>query len=245
MSNKSLALFLLIAFSSMQLPAQNKSDIELLAAASPKKVKDFPTRYNITLPTPTWEQWDNDYEVFLRALPPAVRKTQAGLQLSDKGVNIWWCTPAAITHAQLDTATIIVDETLLQGVWRSVKFRRLVFIDSAASSTKTIYRTDTVTEENTKDDAFVVFDDRQFRMYVKEEGKKNFKNKIDAKFDIEGNRFLMLYKLFKASSGISQIGLDKEGQLIINYQTVVERKSPGNYMTYVAMIEQMIFEKVK
>jgi hypothetical protein len=245
MSNKRFFLSALIALFSVSTLAQNKSDIEALAAASPKKVKDFPVKYHILLPSPDLSQWDKDYEVFLHALPAAVRKTQAGLQFSDNGVNIWWCTPAAITHAQLDTATRVMDETLLQGVWRSVKFRRLLFIDSVSYPATGIFRTDTVTEENTKDDAFVVFDDREFRMYVKEEGKKSFKSKISAKFDIEGNRFLMLYKLFKASSGISQVGLDKEGQLIINYSTVIERKMPAKYITYVAMIEQMIFEKVK
>lgn len=82
-------------------------------------------------------------------------------------------------------------------------------------------------------------------MFVKENGKSSFKKKMQAKYSIENNRFIMLYKLSKAAAGVSQIGIDEKGNLIMNYPKVIEYTKQGEYFSYYTIIEQFIFEKVK
>jgi hypothetical protein len=48
-----------------------------------------------------------------------------------------------------------------------------------------------------------------------------------------------------AASGISQIGIDKDGYLIINYAAVIENKRMNDYITYIAVVNQFIFERVE
>ena len=54
-----------------------------------------------------------------------------------------------------------------------------------------------------------------------------------------------MYKLAKASAGVSQIGIDEKGYLILNYPKLIESVKKGEYFSYYAVIEQYIFEKVK
>jgi hypothetical protein len=68
---------------------------------------------------------------------------------------------------------------------------------------------------------------------------------MSAKYRIENRRFIMMYKLVKASAGVSQIGIDEKGYLILNYPKVIEQVKKGEYISYYAIIEQYIFEKVQ
>ena len=65
------------------------------------------------------------------------------------------------------------------------------------------------------------------------------------KYTIENNRFILMYKLSRTAGGVSQIGIDDKGYLIINYPRVIENVKQGQYFSYYAIIEQYIFEKVK
>jgi len=53
----------------------------------------------------------------------------------------------------------------------------------------------------------------------------------------------MTYGLLKASGAISQIGIDKEGHLIIHSYSVQERKIKGLYITYQSIVTQTIFKR--
>jgi hypothetical protein len=100
-------------------------------------------------------------------------------------------------------------------------------------------------DDKSNDEAFAVFTDNQFKLYVREAGKTGFKKEIATKYKVESNRFLMLYKFFKSGAGISQMGMDENGYLILNYPKVIENVKKGEYFSYYAIIEQFIFEKVK
>lgn len=225
--------------------AQSKSDIEQLAARTPPKTKTFSITHCISLPTPTKGEWDNDYNRFQKYVSPAIGKTQAGLSYTYNGVTTWTCIPSAMPHAQLDTATMITNERTLLGIWRAVTHRSIRFVDSASQQENSIYRSDTLLNDMSKDDVFAVFADRHFKLIVKEEGSKKYKNFVSAQYQVENGRYLMLYKLFKSASGISQIGIDKDGHLIINYAAVIENKKMNNYITYIAVINQFIFERIE
>ena len=55
----------------------------------------------------------------------------------------------------------------------------------------------------------------------------------------------MLYKLSKGGAGVSQMGIDENGYLILNYPRVIENVKKDEYYSYYAVIEQYIFEKVR
>ena len=225
--------------------AQDKKDIEALAAREPKKAEHFPVNYGILLPRPETSTWESDYARFEHFVTPTLKRTQLGLSSESKGAHTWICVPSVRPHAQLDTSMIINDPSVLEGTWRNVSFRKIRFQDSVSYSTHTVYRTDTTLVVNDEDDAFVQFGDQRFRMLVKEKGHSSFKQKISAKYQLESGRYLMLYKFFKSGSGISQVGIDKNGRLFIHYATVIEEGVRGAYINYFAVIDQMIFEKVR
>ena len=225
--------------------AQSKSDIEQLAARVPQKTKTFNITHGISLPTPVMGEWDNDYNRFLKYVSPAISKTQAGFSYTNNGVTTWTCIPSAMPHAQLDTATMITNKDTLLGTWRAVTHRSIRFVDSASLLANHIYRYDTLLNDMSKDDVFAIFTDKHFKLFAKEEGKNKFKNAVSAQYQVENGRYLMLYKLFKSASGISQIGMDKDGYLIINYAAVIENKRMNNYITYTAVINQFIFERAE
>jgi antitoxin component YwqK of YwqJK toxin-antitoxin module len=172
-------------------------------------------------------------------------RTQLGMSYKIDNVYYWAIVPSAKPHAQLDTTTTIIDLNKVQGVWRAISYRTLQFKDSASIIGQTIYRTNKLVDENNEDDALLIFDNNELKLFVKEKSKPNFKKKVSTKYEIENGRYLLAYKLFKASGNVSMIGIDKDGQLIINSVAVLEEKIPGNYINYYANIEQIILEKIQ
>jgi hypothetical protein len=100
-------------------------------------------------------------------------------------------------------------------------------------------------EDRSNDEVIAFFDDNKFQLYAKESGKREFKKVASAKYNLEKNRYLMLYKLSKAGSGVSQVGINEDGYLILNYPKVIEQQKKGEYISYYAVIEQYIYVKVK
>lgn len=164
---------------------------------------------------------------------------------TDKGVEVMLNPNSILPHAQLDTLTAISEPGKLQGIWRMQISRNLRFTDSMSYAERKIYRADTLLANSIGDDVFAVFEDNNFKLWAREKGKSKFKKEIASRFRLEQNRFLMLYKYFKSGSGVSQIGIDEQGNLILNYPSVIENKKPGAYVTYIAVIQQFIFEKVQ
>ncbi|PZF72164.1 hypothetical protein [Taibaiella soli] len=213
---------------------------------TPKTNKTFPLDYKISRPSLEFENWDRDFDRFYAYLTPAIKKTQATLTSNDHGVATMLNPNSVLPHAQLDTATIVKDEKQLNGTWRMVAFRSMRFNDSGSLLSKQYYRLpDTLLEDKSADDAFAFINNGKYELYAKEEGKSKFKKKASAKYSIEGQRYLMMYKGFKASGGVSQFGIDENGYLIINYPSVIENGKKGSYISYFAVIQQFIFEKVQ
>lgn len=223
--------------------AQSKTEIEALAA-TPKKSIDPPLDYAISLPRPNVDQWDEDYHSYDHFATPLVKKTQIGMSYENKGVHIWFCSPSARPHAELDTSMLITDPTRLIGTWRVVSNRTMKFQDSASLNTPDFSRNNTLVNEDNSDDAFLQISDKQFQLFAKAEGKKAFKRKANAHYLLEGGRYLLLYKLAKTGAAISQAGIDREGRLVLHSAVVEERKVPNNYIVYIAVVNQAIYERV-
>jgi len=232
-----------LMFIATSIAAQSKADIEKLAV-SPKKNIDLPLGYAILLPTPDTEKWDDDYHAYDHFVTPVVQKTQMGMSYENKGVHVWWCMPSARPHAEMDTSMRITDPTQLIGTWRAISNRRIKFQDSAMLNRNEIFRNNTIEKQENGDDVFLQIDDKQFRLYAKADGKKNFKREASVRYVLESGRYLLLYKLAKAGAAVSQVGIDKEGRLVMHAAIVEERKLPGNYIVYQAIISQSVYERV-
>ncbi len=222
-----------------------EKEFEQLALTQKTSV-NFPLDYKILRPRLEYPLWDNDYDLYYSYLTPALRKTQAALSYNNNGIVSSFTPNSIMPHAQLDTTTIISNDNNLTGTWRMLTFRSARFNDSVYIPTRTYYRlADTLLDDKSNDEAFAVFTDNQFKLFVREAGKTSFKKEISSKYKIENKRFLMLYKLFKSGAGISQLGLDEKGYLILNYPKVIENVKKGEYFSYYTIIDQYIFEKVR
>lgn len=215
-------------------------------SSTPKTTIEFPLDYKISRPTLRYPEWDKDFDRFYAYLTPTLRKTQAYLSFTENGVEITVTPNSIIPHAQLDTSTITTDKEKLKGTWRMLAFRSIRFNDSVYLPTKTYYRlADILLDDKSKDEAFAVLTGDNFKLYAKEDGKKEFKKKMSSKYKVENNRFIMLYKFSKSGAGVSQFGLDENGYLILNYPKVIENVKKGEYFSYYAIVEQYIFKKVE
>jgi hypothetical protein len=238
-----LLSFTILAVSVTMYAQQN--EFEQLASA-PKKATSFPLDYKILRPRLEFKLWDNDYDIFYSYLTPAIRKTQASMSYEDRGVVTTFTPNSIMPHAQLDTSTMVRSNTHLLGTWRMIVFRSIRFNDSAHIPSLTYYRlADTLLDDKSKDEAFAIFDNKDFKLYAREVGESRFKKEISTKYKIENERYIMLYKFFKSGAGVSQFGIDEKGYLIVNYPRVIENVKKGEYISYYAVIDQYIFEKVK
>jgi hypothetical protein len=235
-------MFLLILIATTTT-AQSKADIEQLAI-TPKKTITLPVDHAISLPRPDVAHWDSDYNLYGHFLTPVVKKTQMGMAYERDGVQVWMVVPSASPHAQLDTSMRIADPAQLIGTWRAVSNRRINFQDSARYDKDEIVRKDPVVTEQHDDDVFLQISDKQLRLYAKEAGKQHFKREAGGRYTLEGGRYLLSYKLAKAGGAVSQVGIDKEGRLVMHSAIVEERKVPGSYIVYIAVINQLVYERV-
>ena len=237
-----LVLTFTITFST-NIYSQEK-EFEQLALTQKTSIH-FPLDYKISRPRLEYPLWDKDYDKYYSYLTPTLRKTQAALSYNKNGVVTSFTPNSIMPHAQLDTNTIISDTNLI-GTWRMVVFRSIRFNDSVYLPTKTYYRlSDTLLDDKSKDEAFAVFTDNNFKLYARKVGKPGFKKEISTKYNIENRRYIMLYKFFKSGAGVSQFGLDEKGYLILNYPKVIENVKKGEYFSYYTIIDQYIFEKAR
>ena len=240
-----LSPVLLLTIISVDIFAQG-DNFEQLSKTPKDTTVNFPLDYKISRPRLEYRNWDTDFDVYYRFLTPTIKKTQASLSYTENGVVSTMTPNSIIPHAQLDTTTMVDDPKKFIGTWRMIKFRSIRYNDSVYLPTKTYYRlSDNLLDDKSNDEAFAVISDNNFKLYAKEVGKTDFKKVISGKYRIENRRFILMYKLAKASGGVSQIGLDERGYLILNYPRVIENVKKGEYFSYYAIIEQYIFEKVK
>ena len=236
---------LVLTIISVDIFAQD-DDFEQLSKTPKDTTVNFPLDYKISRPRLEFPNWDRDFEVYYSFLTPAIKKTQASMSYTQDGVVTTMTPNSIIPHTQLDTTTTVDDPKKFIGTWRMIKFRSIRYNDSIYIPTKTYYRlSDILLDDKSNDEAFAVISDNNFKLYAKETGKTDFKKMMSAKYRIENKRFILMYKLAKASGGVSQIGIDERGYLILNYPKVIESVKKGEYVSYYAVIEQYIFEKVK
>ena len=241
---KTIVVTNLLLFFALHTAAQSNEELETMAA-TPKTVRTFPVNYKINLPVMDLLKWEDDYQLYSRFTTPAVIRTQASMSFDDKGVHTMMCPNGALPHAQLDTLTLLKNESQLTGAWRMICHRSIRFVDSLSVPDRKVYRSDTLLQDNSQSEAFAFFDDGQYRIYAKDKGDTKFKRQGKTKYSLENNRYLLFYKLARAGGSIAQAGIDENGYLIMNFPAILEYSTPKGYIAYYAVIEQLILEKVK
>lgn len=211
--------------------------------SSKKEMVGLPIDYCNLFPTLSFEHWDKDYELYNKFLTKEIMQTQVGLSYNYQGVQHWWCTPAIRTHVQLDTATMITDSKSVIGDWRITCNRKISYKDSAVYADQKIYRDSKVIYDEKDADVFLSLTDNKFSMYGNEKANSSFKKVVNKNYSIENKRFLFLYGASKTGAAVSFIGIDKEGRLIINTYWVEERKIKDVYITYEAVMTQLVFKR--
>lgn len=213
-----------------------------------KKVVNFPIDYCNNLPNPTFDGWDKDYNLYNKYLTKDIMRSQLGITFTIDSVQIWSCMPAARTHVQLDTTTMITDKRNLVGEWRAVCNRKITYEDSCAYANNKIYRTSKIDQTNNEDDVVLTVTDSKFNLFLKESGNQNYKS-LKRNYHLDSQRYLILYKTSLASSSISFTGIDQDGRLLLNSYYVQERKKANEkgreYIVYQATMTQLIFEKLE
>jgi hypothetical protein len=211
--------------------------------SKPKEMIDFPIDYCISQPKLDFSQWDVDYNQYNKFLTKEIMQTQLGMTFNNNGVQIWTCFPSARTHTQLDTITIIQDSKEIIGDWRIICNRKVSFTDSAVYATNKIFRNEKVIYNEKNADVFIVFSESKLKMYGTEKEENKYKIGGSKNYSIINGRYLMTYGMSKASGAMSQIGIDKDGHLIMNYYWVQERKIKNQYITYESVVTQAIFKR--
>jgi hypothetical protein len=209
-----------------------------------REVVDFPADYYLLQPRLEFDKWDKDYNSYNKFLTKEILSTQMWMGFERNGVGIAFCPNSARTHVQLDTTAVVLDKGQLIGDWRAVSNRRTIFIDSAVYSGEKIYRSQKTIYDEKEADVFLVLTDRKVSMYGTEKGGNKYKKLPSKNYLLQSGRYLLGYGLAKAGGGVSFIGLDKEGQLILNWQTVEERKVEGTYISYQATVTQLVFRRM-
>ncbi len=201
----------------------------------------LPLTYCVALPRPDFAQWDADYERFVT---PEIRRTQQGLSFAKNGVTYWYCQPAASPHAQLDTLTRVDDAQRLQGHWRSLLTRTIVYRDSAVLGEKRIYRTVQLRPGPPERNELTLADGC-ITLLAAHEGGAPLTQLGRKKYAVISGRYLLVYGLLKSGGAVSQVGLDAQGRLVLHSCAVAERKVAGRYQTYETVLNQAIFELVR
>lgn len=241
MNRKKLSVFsaALVLLSACSVPKELAQKIE----ATKKEKVELPLDYANVFPAQRFDQWDKDYNAYDRYLTPDIMKTQMGLSYLYNGVQVWHCMPSARTHVQLDTATMITDPKAIVGNWTNVCNRRVCYTDSVVYADKKIFRDTRLLHNETDADAFLSITNTKFNLYGADKPGASYKQVISKNYAIENKRFLMLYGMNKATAAISFVGIDKEGRLIINSYSIDERKVKGVYITYQAVMVQMVYKR--
>lgn len=212
--------------------------------AKPKETIDLPLEYANLFPPQVFSGWDEFYNTFDNYLSADIMKTQMGLGYNINNVEVWWCMPSARTHVQLDTATMIKDNSLLIGEWRAIVNRTITYQDSALMNEEKIIRSAKLVNENKTDDVLLLIDNQKCKLFNKTQGKKSYSRALNKNYSVENKRYLLLYGLNKAGAAVAFIGMDKDGRLILNNYYVEERKVKGKYTTYQATMHQLVFKRV-
>jgi hypothetical protein len=209
--------------------------------------KSFPLDYKIAFARLDSVHYVKDLEAYSRFVTPLMRKTQMSMSAVKDGIRFEVTPNSVFPNAQLDTSTMLRNPEALIGKWEMLAARIIEFKDSLDLDHNAYYRkASQLVDERKEDIAYATFSKKKFNLYLLNKNTNKYSKVEGAKYSIENNRTIFLYKIFKASGGISQVGIDENGYLIMNYAKVVtETNSKDKSHSYRTIITQRIFRPMK
>ncbi len=201
----------------------------------------FGATYATALPTLAFGDWERDYGRYERFVTKDIARTQMGVTFEKDGIASWVVGNSARPHAQLDTATRILDPAKLVGRWQSVVSRVVVHRDSAVMAEKKFYRSATI--RPLPGQTQVTFADGKVTISTRPSAEAVYERAGRQKYALVSGRYLLLYGLSKTSGSISFVGFDAAGRLILRNCSATERRVRGRYLTYQTVMQEGIFER--
>lgn len=240
---RSHLLFTLL-FITLRTAAQDQAELTRLAAV-PRTNAAFPLHYKILQPRLKAEHWDKDYEFFYQYITPELRRGLQHMSMTVAGTTTMIAPTAVISHAELDTATRIKTTDTLDGLWRMLVFRKLRFNDSSDLRSQRMYRHDTLLDDQSRDEGFMIVKGGRLQLLYRPPGKTKFRKRGSGRFTLINGRYMKTSRLCNTCGNINQAGLDKAGRLILNHVSVVEVTRRPEYISWYSVVTQYIFERVR
>lgn len=236
-----LNALLLFSFNSY---AQTQKDLAKFTA-EPRHIVSLPEDYCTTAPGTSFIEWLRETNVQRKHLPADVAAVQKAAPFSGGKEIIVVYKPTALPHITLDSNTLVRHNRDLYGYWRAITIRTVTYKDSCSLADSSIHCSTNTLSESKTDDIIAVFTEDIMKLFLKEADKKKFQVLVDGKYEIVNKRYLLQYKALKSGANISLIGIDKEGRLIINAYSMIERRAQKEYITYETTMQQLVFEKLR
>lgn len=222
--------------------SMNKDLLETVKKENSKHIV-FPPDYYQHLPDTTLLLWDKDYQAYNKFVTRNVARTQLGMSFVKDGVSYWTIYPSARPHVQLDSITRISRKEKIEGNWRSVANRTILFSDSGNIKKDFFIRSYKVIKNDSINDVVVSIEPERIK-YYSSKGDQKYKRIASMNYLIENERYLLQYGYTLSSASTSIIGLTKENYLIISNYQVTERKKESEYITYETTMNQLILERI-
>lgn len=235
-------LFIVILlFVGADMQAQTVREIATLATR-PRNFVSLDVDYYILLAEQS-EQEAFD-KTFRKRTPADVMARQKEKLTENKKVSFLKCQPCVLPYAQLDTQANIPFKRNLLGYWRAVCIRTIRLSDSVSYINSLFYRNATIQFEDSSDMIISLTEDA-IRVYYKGTDKEKYQVITDSKYELEGKRFIMVYKNLRNEADVFQVGIDSLGRLIVNNSASYQRRESGQSNAYVTTTTQLVLEKLK
>jgi len=140
---------------------------------------------------------------------------------------------------QMDTTLHNFPIDKLIGQWNVINYGLFVTADSILPDSKIIYRTQTILNEQNKDNGKWTFTDKCSKSELK--NIKDIPNKTK-KYKIINGKYLAM-KYLNGYCGATVIGLTKDGYLIIDDHTYRTLAKKGKYLVIRTSIRRLILKK--
>ncbi|MFH0865513.1 MAG: hypothetical protein V1904_04935 [Bacteroidota bacterium] len=118
-----LVPIILLAISSCGIPKETLIKFN----NTPNDTVVFPIDYCLSLPVLDTSEWNNNYITYDKFLSDEITRTQAGISNYLNGVYTYMCVPSANPYVQIDSLTMISDNTKIIGDWKIVCNRTISF----------------------------------------------------------------------------------------------------------------------
>jgi hypothetical protein len=183
--------------------------------------------------------WNKDYILINQNRSDIAERCQTCVFQQTDTTRGRFCFNTSMGQVQMDTTLHNFSVDKLIGQWNVINYGLFVTADSILPDSKIIYRTQTILNEQNKDNGKWTFTDKRSKSELK--NIKDIPNKTK-KYKIINGKFLAM-KYLNGYCGATFIGLTKDGYLIIDDHTYRTLAKKGKYFVIRTSIRRLILKK--